>query len=86
MAVVVTRDRDGVQQRSSAIAQSRGALFSRTAVLVGYGSIGREVARQLAALGLRLTGGRPFRENEILPPRAADAAICRSRRTAHSPT
>ena len=31
----------------------------RTAVLVGYGSIGREVARQLAALGLRIIAVKP---------------------------
>lgn len=31
----------------------------RTAVLVGYGSIGREVARQLAALGLRVIAVKP---------------------------
>ncbi|MGZ8515556.1 MAG: D-2-hydroxyacid dehydrogenase [Candidatus Limnocylindrales bacterium] len=31
----------------------------RTAVLVGYGSIGREVARQLAALGLRILSVKP---------------------------
>jgi phosphoglycerate dehydrogenase-like enzyme len=31
----------------------------RTAVLVGYGSIGREVARQLAALGLRIVAVKP---------------------------
>jgi phosphoglycerate dehydrogenase-like enzyme len=31
----------------------------QTAVLVGYGSIGREVARQLAALGLRIIGVKP---------------------------
>lgn len=31
----------------------------RTAVLVGYGSIGREVARQLAALGLRILAVKP---------------------------
>jgi phosphoglycerate dehydrogenase-like enzyme len=29
------------------------------AVLVGYGSVGREVARQLAALGLRITAVKP---------------------------
>ena len=31
----------------------------RTAVLVGYGSIGREVARQLSALGLRIVAIKP---------------------------
>jgi phosphoglycerate dehydrogenase-like enzyme len=31
----------------------------RTAVLVGYGSIGREVARQLDALGLRIVAVKP---------------------------
>ena len=31
----------------------------RTAVVVGYGSIGREVARQLAALGLRILAVKP---------------------------
>jgi len=31
----------------------------RTAVLVGYGSIGREVARQLSALGLRILAVKP---------------------------
>lgn len=31
----------------------------KTAVLVGYGSIGREVARQLAALGLRILAVKP---------------------------
>lgn len=31
----------------------------RTAVVVGYGSIGREVARQLAALGLRIVAVKP---------------------------
>ena len=31
----------------------------RTVVLVGYGSIGREVARQLAALGLRIIAVKP---------------------------
>jgi len=31
----------------------------RTAVLVGYGSIGREVGRQLAALGLRILAVKP---------------------------
>jgi phosphoglycerate dehydrogenase-like enzyme len=31
----------------------------RTAALVGYGSIGREVARQLAALGLRILAVKP---------------------------
>ncbi|MEA2607789.1 MAG: hypothetical protein QOJ75_32 [Chloroflexota bacterium] len=31
----------------------------RTAVVVGYGSIGREVARQLSALGLRIVAVKP---------------------------
>jgi phosphoglycerate dehydrogenase-like enzyme len=31
----------------------------KTAVMVGYGSIGREVARQLAALGLRILAVKP---------------------------
>jgi phosphoglycerate dehydrogenase-like enzyme len=31
----------------------------KTAVVVGYGSIGREVARQLAALGLRIVAVKP---------------------------
>ena len=31
----------------------------QTAVIVGYGSIGREVARQLAALGLRIVAVKP---------------------------
>ena len=31
----------------------------KTAVIVGYGSIGREVARQLAALGLRIIAVKP---------------------------
>jgi phosphoglycerate dehydrogenase-like enzyme len=31
----------------------------RTAVIVGYGSIGREVARQLAAIGLRILAVKP---------------------------
>ena len=31
----------------------------KTAVMVGYGSIGREVARQLAALGLRIIAVKP---------------------------
>jgi phosphoglycerate dehydrogenase-like enzyme len=31
----------------------------KTAVIVGYGSIGREVARQLAALGLRIVAVKP---------------------------
>jgi len=34
-------------------------LRGRTAVIVGYGSIGREVARQLAALGLRIVAVKP---------------------------
>ena len=39
----------------------RGASIVRgqTAVLVGYGSTGREVARQLAALGLRILAVKP---------------------------
>ena len=36
-----------------------GIARGRTAVLVGYGSIGREVARQLAALGLRIIAVKP---------------------------
>jgi phosphoglycerate dehydrogenase-like enzyme len=34
-------------------------IRGRTAVLVGYGSVGREVARQLAALGLRIIAVKP---------------------------
>ena len=34
-------------------------VLGRTAVLVGYGSIGREVARQLDALGLRILAVKP---------------------------
>jgi phosphoglycerate dehydrogenase-like enzyme len=37
----------------------------RTAVLVGYGSIGREVARQLAALGLRILAVKPRPEVRV---------------------
>jgi phosphoglycerate dehydrogenase-like enzyme len=41
----------------------RPALVSlvrgRTAVMVGYGSIGREVARQLASLGMRIVAVKP---------------------------
>ena len=37
----------------------------RTAVLVGYGSIGREVARQLAALGLRIVAVKPRPEVRV---------------------
>lgn len=37
----------------------------RTAVLVGYGSIGREVARQLAALGLRIVAVKPRPEQRV---------------------
>jgi phosphoglycerate dehydrogenase-like enzyme len=37
------------------------------AVLVGYGSIGREVARQLAALGLRITAVKPRPEIRLDP-------------------
>ena len=37
----------------------------RTAVLVGYGSIGREVARQLAALGLRILAVKPRPEIRV---------------------
>jgi phosphoglycerate dehydrogenase-like enzyme len=39
----------------------------KTAVLVGYGSIGREVARQLAALGLRILAVKPRPEVRIDP-------------------
>jgi len=34
-------------------------IRGRTAVIVGYGSIGREVARQLAALGMRIVAVKP---------------------------
>ncbi|MEA2653607.1 MAG: hypothetical protein QOI37_834 [Chloroflexota bacterium] len=34
-------------------------LRGRTAVLLGYGSIGREVARQLSALGMRIIAVKP---------------------------
>lgn len=34
-------------------------LRGRTAVLLGYGSIGREVARQLSALGMRIVAVKP---------------------------
>lgn len=37
----------------------------RTAVIVGYGSIGREVARQLSALGLRVLAVKPRPELRI---------------------
>ncbi|HEX7951428.1 MAG TPA: D-2-hydroxyacid dehydrogenase [Candidatus Limnocylindrales bacterium] len=37
----------------------------RTAALVGYGSIGREVARQLAALGLRILAVKPHPEERL---------------------
>lgn len=37
----------------------------KTAVIVGYGSIGREVARQLSALGLRILAVKP--RPEVLP-------------------
>lgn len=37
----------------------------KTAVLVGYGSIGREVARQLAALGLRILAVKPRPEIRV---------------------
>jgi phosphoglycerate dehydrogenase-like enzyme len=40
-------------QRTATIARGR------TAVIVGYGSIGREVARQLDALGLRIVAVKP---------------------------
>jgi phosphoglycerate dehydrogenase-like enzyme len=39
----------------------------QTAVLVGYGSIGREVARQLAALGLRILAAKPRPELRVDP-------------------
>jgi phosphoglycerate dehydrogenase-like enzyme len=39
----------------------------RTAVVVGYGSIGREVARQLAALGLRVVAVKPRPELRLDP-------------------
>ncbi|MEA2630793.1 MAG: hypothetical protein QOE66_1012 [Chloroflexota bacterium] len=34
-------------------------IHGQTAVLVGYGSIGREVARQLSALGMRIVAVKP---------------------------
>ena len=34
-------------------------VHGRTAVMVGYGSIGREVARQLASLGMRIVAVKP---------------------------
>lgn len=37
----------------------------KTAIIVGYGSIGREVARQLAALGLRIIAVKPRPEVRI---------------------
>ena len=37
----------------------------KTAVIVGYGSIGREVARQLAAIGLRIVAVKPRPEIRI---------------------
>jgi phosphoglycerate dehydrogenase-like enzyme len=40
----------------------------QTAILVGYGSIGREVARQLSAIGLRIKAVKPR------PERLADAS------------
>ncbi len=39
----------------------------KTAVIVGYGSIGREVARQLAALGLRIVAVKPRPEIRLDP-------------------
>lgn len=39
----------------------------RTAVILGYGSIGREVARQLAALGLRIVAVKPRPEIRLDP-------------------
>lgn len=39
--------------------QAARVVRGRTAVMVGYGSIGREVARQLAALGLRIVAIKP---------------------------
>jgi phosphoglycerate dehydrogenase-like enzyme len=40
-------------------AQLAAVVRGKTAVMVGYGSIGREVARQLAALGLRIIAVKP---------------------------
>src|SRR5436190_928838 len=37
----------------------------KTAVIAGYGSIGREVARQLAALGLRIIAVKPRPEIRV---------------------
>ncbi len=39
----------------------------KTGVIVGYGSIGREVARQLAALGLRIVAVKPRPEIRLDP-------------------
>ncbi len=39
--------------------QLAALVRGKTAVMVGYGSIGREVARQLAALGLRIVAIKP---------------------------
>ena len=42
-------------------------IRGRTAVIVGYGSIGREVARQLSALGMRIIAvkARPYDRHDI---------------------
>ena len=52
---------DQAAHRWRDFAENRLATIVRgkTAVMVGYGSIGREVARQLAALGLRILAVKP---------------------------
>ena len=51
-------------------ADSLEMVRGRTAVIAGYGSIGREVARQLSALGMRIVAVKPR------PEIRADTGYC----------
>lgn len=47
-------------------------LAGRTLGLVGYGIIGREVARRADGLGMRVLASDPFRNDEFAPAEATD--------------
>ncbi len=66
------------------IRRSSRSSAARRAVIAGYGSIGREVARQLAALGMRIIAVKP--RPEVRDDIARTGCRARATPTARSPS